>query len=57
MGLQREGHDSAIFKAVSPKAGMKISGRTIKNLRYADDITLKVESKEELKSLLMKVRE
>ena len=51
MGLQREGHDSAIFKAVSPKAGMKISGRTIKNLRYADDITLKVESKEEIKSL------
>ena len=39
------------------QAGIKISGRNINNLRYADDITLMVESKEELKSLLMKVKE
>ena len=37
-----------------PQAGIKISGRTINNLRYADDTTLMAESKEELKSLLMK---
>ena len=40
-----------------PQAGIKISGRTINNLRYADDTTLMAESKEELKSLLMKVEE
>ena len=39
------------------QAGIKISGRNINNLRYADDTTLIVESKEELKSLLMKVKE
>ena len=39
------------------KAGIKISGRNIKNLRYADDTTLMAESEEELKSLLMKVKE
>ena len=39
------------------QAGIKIAGRNINNLRYADDTTLKVESKEELKSLLMKVKE
>ena len=39
------------------QAGIKIAGRNINNLRYADDITLMVESKEELKSLLMKVKE
>ena len=39
------------------QAGIKISGRNINNLRYADDITLMAESKEELKSLLMKVKE
>ena len=39
------------------QAGMKIAGRNINNLRYADDTTLKAESKEELKSLLMKVKE
>ena len=38
-------------------AGIKIAGRYINNLRYADDITLMVESEEELKSLLMKVKE
>ena len=36
---------------------MMIAGRNIKNLRYADDTTLMAESKEELKSLLMKVKE
>ena len=39
------------------QAGIKISGRNINNLRYADDTTLMVESKEEVKSLLMKVKE
>ena len=39
------------------KAGIKIAGRNIDNLRYADDTTLMAESKEELKSLLMKVKE
>jgi len=39
------------------QAGIKIAGRNINNLRYADDITLTAESKEELKSLLMKVKE
>ena len=39
------------------QAGIKIAGRNINNLRYADDTTLKAESEEELKSLLMKVQE
>ena len=39
------------------QAGIKISGRNTNNLRYADDTTLMAESKEELKSLLMKVKE
>ena len=39
------------------QAGIKISGRNINNLRYANDTTLKAESEEELKSLLMKVKE
>ena len=40
-----------------PQAGIKIAGRNISNLRYADDTTLMAESKEELKSVLMKVKE
>ena len=39
------------------QAGIKIAGRNINNLRYADDTTLMAESEEELKSLLMKVEE
>ena len=39
------------------QAGIKISGRNINNLRYAGDITLMAESEEELKSLLMRVKE
>ena len=39
------------------QAGNKIAGRNINNLRYADDTTLMAESEEELKSLLMKVKE
>ena len=39
------------------QVGIKIAGRNINNLRYADDITLMAESEEELKSLLMKVKE
>ena len=39
------------------QAGIKIAGRNINNLRYADDTTLMTQSEEELKSLLMKVKE
>ena len=39
------------------QAGIRIAGRNINNLRYADDTTLMAESEEELKSLLMKVKE
>ena len=39
------------------KAGIKIAGRNINNLRYADDTTLMADSEEELKSLMMKVKE
>ena len=39
------------------QAGIKIAGRNINNLRYADDITLMAESEEKLKSLLMKIKE
>ena len=39
------------------QAGIKVAGRNISNLRYADDTTLLAESKEELKSLLIKVKE
>ena len=39
------------------QAGIKIAGRNINNLRYADDTTIMAESKEELKSLFMKVKE
>ena len=39
------------------QAGIKIAGRTINNLRYADDTTLMAENEEELKSLLMKIKE
>ena len=39
------------------QAGVKVAGRNINNLRYVDDITLMAESEEDLKSLLMKVKE
>ena len=39
------------------QAGIKIAGRNINNLRYTDDTTLRVESEQELKSLLMKMKE
>ena len=42
---------------IEAQAGIKIAGRNINNLRYADDTTLKAEREEELKSLLMKVKE
>ena len=48
--MQNAGLDEA-------QAGIKISGRNINNLRYADDTTLMAEREEELKSLLMKVKE
>ena len=46
-----------IVRLDEAQAGIKIAGRNINNLRYADDMTLMAESKEELKSLLMKVKE
>jgi len=46
--------DAGLDKA---QAGIKIAGRNINNLRYADDTTLMAEGKEELKSILMKVKE
>ena len=46
--------NAGLYKA---QAGIKIAGRNINNLRYADDPTLIAESEEELKSLLMKVKE
>jgi len=46
-------HDPVIYEA---QAGIKIAGRNINNLRYANDTTLMAESEEELKSLLMKVK-
>ena len=48
--MQNAGLDEA-------QTGIKISGRNINNLRYANDTTIVAESKEELKSLLMKVKE
>ena len=45
------------YRLEEAQAGIKISGRNINNLRYADDTTLMAESEEELKSLLMKVKE
>ena len=47
--MQNDGLDEA-------QAGIKIAGRNINNLRYADDTTLMAESKEELKSFVMKVK-
>ena len=52
--MQRNHRNARLDEA---QAGIKISGRNINNLRYADDITLMAEKKEELKSLLMKVKE
>ena len=46
-----------IFASDMTNKGIKIAGRNINNLRYADDTTLMAESEEELKSLLMKVKE
>ena len=48
--MQNDGLDEA-------QVGLKIAGRNINNLRYAGDITLMAESKEKLKSLLMKIKE
>ena len=48
--MQKAGLDEA-------QAGVNIAGRNINNLRYADDTTLMAESEEELKSLLMKMKE
>ena len=68
MGSHRVGHDWSDLAAAAEyimrntgleeaQAGIKSPGRNINNLRYADDTTLMAESEEELKSLLMKVKE
>ena len=69
MGSHRVGHDSRDLAAAAAEnimrntgleeaqAEIKIAGRNINNLRYADDTSLMAESEEELKSLLMKVKE
>ena len=70
MGSHRVGHDSSDLAAATAaeyimrnaeldetQAGIKIARRNINNLRYADDTTIMAESEEELKSLLMKVKE
>ena len=55
--FQRDGHSLITSRTTVAQAGIKISGRNINHLRYADDTTLMAESEEELKSLLMKVKE
>ena len=58
MGSYRVGHDwSDLAGAAAAQAGIKTARRNINNLRYADDTILMAESEEELKSLLMKVKE
>ena len=54
LSLSSRGRNSGLEEA---QAGIKIAGRNINNLRYADNTTLKAESEEELKSLLRKVKE
>ena len=51
------GISTALLRLKEAQAGIKIAGRNIDNLRYADDTTLMAESEEGLKSLLMKVKE
>ena len=51
--VQSASHNARLHEA---QAGIKIAGRSINNLRYVDDTTLMIESKEELKNLLMKVK-
>ena len=55
--MRHAGLDEAQAGLDEPQAGIKIAGRNINSLRYADDTTLMAESEEELKSLLMKVKE
>ena len=55
--MRHAGLDEAQAGLDEAQAGIKIAGRNINSLRYADDTTLMAESEEELKSLLMKVKE
>ena len=63
LGFSRQEHCSGLPYIMrnagleEAQAGIKIAGRNMNNLRYADDSTLKAESEEKLKSLLMKVKE
>ena len=50
-------HEIKVSKVEEAQAGIKIARRSVNNLRYADDTTLMAESGEELKNLLMKVKE
>ena len=56
MGYSRQ-EESQEMETLKAQAGIKIAGRNTNNLRYTDDTTLMAESEEELKSLLMKVKE
>ena len=55
--MRHAGLDEAQAGLDEAQAGIKIAGRNINSLRYADDTTLMAESEEELKNLLMKVKE
>ena len=57
MGKCQKEKKIIIFGLDEAQAGIKIARRNINNLRYAEDITLMIESEEELRSLLMKVKE
>ena len=57
LDIEQQSGSKSGKKYVKAVYGIKIAGRNINNLRYADDATVMVESKEELKSLLMKVKE
>ena len=54
--MQSTSYAEYIMRNTGLEAGIKIAGRNINNLRYADDTTLMAESEEDLKSLLMKVK-
>ena len=55
--IPKNGNSDRLYFGGAAQAGIKIAGRNINNLRYVDDTTHMAESKEELKSLLMKVKE
>ena len=56
MWVKKQQLEPDMEQLIPAQAGIKIAGRNINNLRYADDTTLTAESEEELKSLLMRVK-